>query len=221
MVHSHHFGGVWIVFRRKRTERCVNTFAHDEESLVDRKVVDEVGVARIPSVIPKVEIWLCKLVPLPGDGGGMRRRSEVILRAFPFDHLISGCMGYILCLSLNNPYSITLSAAVKCPDLPLHCVNYARESLITSDLGFKLAIFHTQVRTANSQQKNAQNAVKSVNTTVHEHAHIYTLACDAYGVIHQAYPKGPDLLPLLPHDLHVITLVLGPDRVGQHNKQQS
>ena len=73
------------------------------------------------------------------------------------------------------------------------------------------------------QQKktHAWNAVKGVNTTVHEHAHIYTLTCDAYRVIHWAYPKGPDLPLLVPHDLHVATLALGSDKVGQCNKQQS
>ena len=104
-------------------------------------------------------------------------------------------------------------------------VAQANESIhkIRLALGFKSAIFRTQVRTANSQQKKtrAWNAVKSVDTTVHEHARIYTLACDAYRVIRQAYPKGPDLPPLVPHDLHVATLVLGSDKVGQRNKQQS
>ena len=71
-------------------------------------------------------------------------------------------------------------------------------------LGFQSAIFCTQVRTTNSQQKKtcAWNAVKSVDTTVHEHAHIYSLACDAYQAICQALPKALDLLPLVPHDLH-------------------
>ena len=68
---------------------------------------------------------------------------------------------------------------------------------------------------------DAWNAVRSVDTTVHEHAHIYSLAHDAYWANHQAYPKGLDLPPLVPHDLHVATLVLGSDKVGQHNKQQS
>ena len=101
----------------------------------------------------------------------------------------------------------------------------ANESIrnICLALGFKLAIFYTQVRTANSQQKKtrAWNAFRSVDTTVHQHACIYSLACDAYQVIHQALPKAPDLPPLVPHDLHVATLVLGSDKVGQCNKQQS
>ena len=73
----------------------------------------------------------------------------------------------------------------------------ANESIhrIRLALGFKSAIFRTQVRTANSQQKKtcAWNAVKSVDTTVHEHAHIYSLACDAYQVVWKALSNGPDL----------------------------
>ena len=63
--------------------------------------------------------------------------------------------------------------------------------------------------------------MRSVDTTVHEHACIYRLAHDAYWAICQALPKALDLLPLVPHDLHVATLVLRSDKVGQHNKQQS
>ena len=62
--------------------------------------------------------------------------------------------------------------------------------------------------------------MRSVDTTVHEHARIYSLAHNAYQAIHQALPKALDLPPLVPHDLHVATLVLGSDKVGQHNKQQ-
>ena len=88
-------------------------------------------------------------------------------------------------------------------------------------LGFKSAIFHTQVRTANSQQKKtcAWNAVKSVDTTVHEHACIYSLACNAYQVVQKALSNGLNLPQLVPHDLYVATLVLGSDKVGQCNKQ--
>ena len=104
-------------------------------------------------------------------------------------------------------------------------VAQANESIhrIRLALGFKSAIFRTQVRTANSQQKKtcAWNAVKSVDTTVHEHARIYSLARDAYRVVRKALSNGPDLPQLAPHDLHVATLVLGSDKVGQHNKQQS
>jgi hypothetical protein len=63
--------------------------------------------------------------------------------------------------------------------------------------------------------------VKSVDTTVHQNAHIYNMAHNAYWMLHKSFPNGPDLPQLLMEDLHVATLVLGSDKAGQHNKQQS
>lgn len=90
-------------------------------------------------------------------------------------------------------------------------------------LGFKSALFRTQVRPAKTQttKTRAWNAIYGVDTTVHEHARIYSMARDAYRNIRQAYPDGPDLPKLHPKDLHVATLVLGSEQVGQRNKQQS
>jgi hypothetical protein len=74
-------------------------------------------------------------------------------------------------------------------------------------LGFKSAIFCTQVRSANSQQKKtrAWNAVKSVETTVHQNAHIYSMAHNAYWTLCKLFPNGQDLPQLLLEDLHVAT----------------
>jgi hypothetical protein len=47
------------------------------------------------------------------------------------------------------------------------------------------------------------------------------MAQDAYWNVRQACPDGPDLPRLYPKDLHVATLVLGSEQVGQRNKQQS
>ena len=90
-------------------------------------------------------------------------------------------------------------------------------------LGFKSALLRSQVRPANTQQTKtrAWNAVHSVETTVHEHARNYSMACDACRQVHQAYVDGPEHLQLWPEDLHVATLVLGSEQVGQCNKQQS
>ncbi|KAN0138822.1 hypothetical protein V8E53_003210, partial [Lactarius tabidus] len=90
-------------------------------------------------------------------------------------------------------------------------------------LRYKSAIFCTQVRSANSQQKKtrAWNAVKSVEITVHENVCIYSMACNPYRTLHQAYLTGPDLPQLLPKDLHIATLIIGSEKTGQCNKQQS
>jgi hypothetical protein len=90
-------------------------------------------------------------------------------------------------------------------------------------LGFKSALFRTQVRPANTQQTKtrAWNAIHSVDTTVHEHARIYSMARDAFRKIRQAIPDGPDLPQLHIEDLHIATLILGSEKVGQRNKQRS
>ena len=85
-------------------------------------------------------------------------------------------------------------------------VAQANESIhrIHLALEFKSAIFHTQIRTANSQKKTCVwNTVKSVDTTVHEHAHIYSLAHNAYQAVCKVLPKGLDLLQLVPHFMYI------------------
>jgi hypothetical protein len=118
--------------------------------------------------------------------------------------------------SIHQAKSLTVKEA------QLH-VAHANESIHTIHfaLGFKSAIFYTQVRSANSQQKKtcAWNAVKSVETTVHQNAHIYSMAHNAYWMLQKSLPNGLDLPQILPEDLHVAILVLGSDKAGQHNKQ--
>ncbi|KAH9023351.1 hypothetical protein EDB85DRAFT_1870789, partial [Lactarius pseudohatsudake] len=90
-------------------------------------------------------------------------------------------------------------------------------------LGFKSALFRTQVRPANSQQTKtrAWNAVHSVDTNVREHARIYSMARDACQKLRKAIPIPQDLPKLHSKDLCVETLVLGSEQTGQRNKQQS
>ncbi|KAF8267469.1 hypothetical protein EI94DRAFT_1581054 [Lactarius quietus] len=101
----------------------------------------------------------------------------------------------------------------------------ANESIhrIRLALGFKSALFRTQVRSANTQQTktHAWTAISSVDTTVHEHARIYSMAHDAFWNIRQAHPDALELPMLTPQGLHVATLVLGSDKPGQCNTQQS
>ena len=94
---------------------------------------------------------------------------------------------------------------------------------IRLDLGFKSALFRTQVRLAKSQKKKtrAWSAIDSVDRTVHEHARVYSMAREAYLMVQPAYPEGPDLPKLLSKDLHVATLVLGSEQTGQRNRQLS
>ncbi|KAI9446284.1 hypothetical protein H4582DRAFT_1804475 [Lactarius indigo] len=90
-------------------------------------------------------------------------------------------------------------------------------------LGFKSALFRTQVRPAHTQQTKTRtwNAIHSVDTNVREHARIYSMARDAYRKLRKAAPIPQDLPKLHSKDLRVATLVLGSQQVGQRNTQQS
>jgi hypothetical protein len=88
-------------------------------------------------------------------------------------------------------------------------------------LGFKSALFRDQVRNAKTQRTKtrAWDTINSVDTTVHQHARIYSMARNAYLAIHYAYEDGPDLPQLRSEDLRVSTAILGSAQVGQRNTQ--
>ena len=146
------------------------------------------------------------------DGSGMETLHQEDLSI-----LLPSSLGWEWCVSHG-----VQSLAVKEAQLR-HA--QANESIhrIRLALGFKSALFRTQVRPANTQQTKtrAWNAVHSVDTTVHEHARIYSMARDAYRRIRNGYAAGPDFPQLQKDDLHIATLVLGSEQTGQRNKQQS
>jgi hypothetical protein len=90
-------------------------------------------------------------------------------------------------------------------------------------LGYKSALFRTHVRPAKTQKSKtcAWNAIHNVDTSIQEHARIYAMARDAYQELQNVYPSGLNLPQLSPDDLHVATLVLGSEKRGQRNTQQS
>ncbi|KAN0138606.1 hypothetical protein V8E53_003594 [Lactarius tabidus] len=90
-------------------------------------------------------------------------------------------------------------------------------------LGFKSALFRTHVRPANTQQTKtrAWNAIHNVDTTLTEHARIYSMARDAYRNLCNATNTMVELPSLRKEDLCVATLVLGSETTGQCNKQKS
>ncbi|KAF8258658.1 hypothetical protein EI94DRAFT_1707799 [Lactarius quietus] len=129
--------------------------------------------------------------------------------------------------SLDQPLSLASDGSgMDSPnpeDLPILLPSSLGWHWICLALGFKSALFRTQVRSANTQQTKtcAWSTISSVDTTVHEHARIYSMARDAFWNIQQAHPDALELLTLTPQDLHVATLVLGSDKPGQRNTQQS
>jgi hypothetical protein len=88
-------------------------------------------------------------------------------------------------------------------------------------LGFKSALFRTQVRNARTQQTKtrAWTAIQNVDTTVHQHARNYSMARDAYLNLQDTSGTSPELPPLLATDLRVNTVILGAAQVGQQNTQ--
>ncbi|KAF8269527.1 hypothetical protein EI94DRAFT_1799088 [Lactarius quietus] len=176
------------------------------------------------SEIPPSPIWAHMMYPehsshsmdhpssLASDGSGMDSPNSEDLPI-----LLPSSLGWNWCVTHD-----VQSLAAK--EARLH-ISQANESIhrICLALGFKSALFQTQVRSANTQQTKtrAWTAISSVDTTVHEHARIYSMARDAFWNIRLAHPDALELLTLTPQDLHVATLVLGSDKPAQGNTQQS
>jgi len=103
------------------------------------------------------------------------------------------------------------------------CYAQANEAIhrIHLALRFKSALFCTQVRHARTQRTKtrAWNAVHGADTTVQEHACIYSMAWDAYQELRNALRDPPELPELMQNDLTVQTLILGSAQVGQRNTQ--
>jgi len=90
-------------------------------------------------------------------------------------------------------------------------------------LGFKSALFRTQVRPAKTQRMKtrAWKTVHGVDTTVQEHACVYSMARDAFRTLRKGLQNMPELPKLKAQDLHIATHILGSAQSGQRNKQPS
>ncbi|KAN0135311.1 hypothetical protein V8E53_006876, partial [Lactarius tabidus] len=88
-------------------------------------------------------------------------------------------------------------------------------------LGFKSTLFRTQVRHSRTQKtkSRAWTAIRSIDTSVHEHARNYSMARDAYIKVFDPSRGFPELLPLQLADLSVKTVILGAVELGQRNQQ--
>ncbi|KAH9012753.1 hypothetical protein EDB85DRAFT_2158724 [Lactarius pseudohatsudake] len=83
--------------------------------------------------------------------------------------------------------------------------------LLPSSLGWEWCVRNGVKSLAGKEQTKtrAWNAIHSVDTNLHVHARIYSMARDAYRKIQQASVNIQDLPKLRAEDLHVATLVLG------------
>ena len=67
----------------------------------------------------------------------------------------------------------------------------------------------------------AWNAVHNVDSTLSEHAHIYSMACDAYLKLNNKASVKLAMPPLNKEDLYIATMILGSEITGLRNGQKS
>ncbi|KAI9432714.1 hypothetical protein H4582DRAFT_1820825 [Lactarius indigo] len=149
------------------------------------------------------------------DSGNPGLTSSESLNAEDIPLLLPSSLGWEWCAS-HGIKSLAIKEAK---------LRYAQASdsihRIRLALGFKSALFRTQVRDARTQRTKtrAWTAVHSVDSTVHEHARNYGMARDAYLKVQEGSGMFPELPPLRLTDLRVSTAILGAAQVGQRNKQ--
>ncbi|KAF8257631.1 hypothetical protein EI94DRAFT_1817279 [Lactarius quietus] len=220
---------VHIDNKRTRLQRLVDTFQHQADSFilahshVGDSTISYMGTYDVYDNVDYSDMMrttdpehsshsLDQPLSLASDGSGMDSPNPEDLVI-----LLPSSLGWNWCVTHDVQ---SLAAKEACLRL-----TQANESIhrIFLAFGFKSALFRTQVRSANTQQTktHAWTAFSSVDTTVHEHARIYSMACDAFWNIRLAHPDALELPMLTPQDLHVATLVLGSDKPGQRNTQQS
>ncbi len=208
--------------KRNRLQKLINMFEHQADSFLlyqhhtDNPLISVMGnydeYDHVDDVDDSNDTAEEHHAPSASDGSGMD-----IPKPEDLPIILPSSLGWEWCTS-NGRQSLAAKEAqlrhAQASD-SIHQIRLA--------LGFKSALFRTQVRPAKTQKTKtrAWNAIYNVETTIHEHARIYSMARDAYRTIQQAYADGPDLPPLHPQDLHVATLVLGSEQVGQRNTQQS
>ncbi|KAI0257960.1 hypothetical protein BC834DRAFT_1036787, partial [Gloeopeniophorella convolvens] len=91
-------------------------------------------------------------------------------------------------------------------------------------LGLKSALFRTTVRAAKNQKKKKTRAwgdILNIDSSVREHARVYSIARDALSRLGLADEDREPLPQLRKEDLKVATIVLGSAQNGQRNKQMS
>ena len=146
------------------------------------------------------------------DDSGMEARNPEDVPIF-----LPSTLGWEWC-SLHNAKSLALKEA------PLRYAQ-ANDAIqqIRLALGFKAALFCNQVRPANTQQTKtrAWNAVHNVDSTLSEHARIYSMARDAYRRLRNKTTINAELPVLTREDLRIATMVLGSEITGQRNAPKS
>jgi hypothetical protein len=213
--------------KRNRLQKLIDMFGHQADSfLLNHRPTDDVPTLYMgdyaeydhvddmdDSGIPKPSHTAPSghhHRPYPSDGDGMEGPS-----AEDIPLLLPSSLGWEWCAS----HGIT-SLAMKEAKLRYAQANDSIHRIRLA-LGFKSALFRTQVRGAQTQQTKtrAWTAIHSIETTVHEHARNYSMARDAYLKVQNPSRDSSELPRLQLTDLRVNTAILGASQTGQWNTQ--
>jgi len=213
--------------KRNRLQKLIDMFEHQADGfLLHHQATDDVQVSSMGDYAEydHVDDMDDSGVPVPSsiavsghysgthasDGSGMESPN-----AEDIPLLLPSSLGWEWCINHG-----VRSLAIKEAKLRYAQANDSIHRIRLA-LGFKSALFRTQVRDARTQQTKtrAWTAIHSVDTTVQDHARNYSMARDAYLKVQQASGDLAELPPLRPTDLHVNTAILGAAQVGQRNQQ--
>jgi hypothetical protein len=213
--------------KRSRLQKLIEMFEHQADSyLLRHKALDNVPIALLTdySEFDNVDALDDSesqtppqlLSPISPPAPHFSDDSSIDqINAEDLSILLPSSLGWQWCIK-NNLQGL----AEKEAKLRIAQANDAIHSVRLA-LGFKSALFHSQVRPANTQRTKtrAWDTIHSIDATAHQHARNYSMAREAYLQIQEAYPVGPELPQLQVADLRVGTTIINAAEVGQRNCQ--
>jgi opacity protein-like surface antigen len=205
--------------KRSRLQALINVFEQQADAfLVQHALVEDVLISSLDDYDEFDHLDDGDDMMTPGhylkvqDGSGMAAGNPEDVTI-----LLPSSVGWKWC-SLHNAKPLAMKEAQLRHAQANDAIHQIRLAL-----GFKSALFRTQVRPANTQQTKtrAWNAVHNIDSTLSEHARIYSMARDAYSKLRNKTTIKAELPSLNREDLRIATLVLGSETTGQRNTQQS
>jgi len=203
--------------KRNRLQKLIDMFEHQADGfLLHHQPIDDVQISSLGDYeeYDLVDDMDDSGVPGPMVKFSNATRSEGS-NAEDIPLLLPSALGWEWCAS-HGVKSLAINEAKLRYAQANDCIHRIRLAL-----GFKSALFRTQVRDARTQQTKtrAWTAIHNIETTVHQHARNYSMARDAYLKVQDASGDSPKLPQLRLEDLRVNTAILGATQVGQRNKQ--
>ena len=207
--------------KRTRLQKLIDTFAHQSDVfLLNHKSTEDTPMSLLGDYLEYDHADDIDESGVPGHSGDdqsgrspMKDGLETNTEDFPI--LLPSSLGWSWC----NKQGLT---ALADREAKLHYAQ-ATDSVhrIRLALGFKAALFRTEVRHSRTQKTKtrAWAAVHCVDASVHEHARNYSMARDAYNNVIDPSVTSQKLRKLELAELRVETFVIGAGEVGQRNKQ--